>query len=114
MCHIILSFPLLALPLFYFLPFWTALPIYLLILLVTVFIYFKLIVAMKYKVRTGKEGMLGEEALVIEDINPEGKVEVWSEIWTATGNGKKFQKGQKVKVCGFDRLKVIVGDSARC
>ena len=114
MCHIILSFPFLALPLFYFLPFTTALPIYFLILLVTGFIYFKLILAMKYKVRTGKERMIGEEALVIEDINPEGKVVVWSEIRTATANGKKFQKGQKVKVCGFDSLKVIVGDSAHC
>ena len=58
--------------------------------------------------------MIGEEALVIEDINPGGKVKVWSEIWTATANGKKFQKGQKVKVCRFDGLKVIVGDSAHC
>jgi membrane-bound ClpP family serine protease len=114
MCHIILSFPFLALPLFYFLPFRTALPIYLLIVLVIGFVYFKLVIAMKYKVRTGKEGMMGEEVLVIEDINPEGKVEVWSEIWSATANDKKFQKGQKVKVCGFDRLKVIVGDSAHC
>jgi membrane-bound ClpP family serine protease len=112
MCHIILSFPLLALPLFYFLPFRAALPIYLLILLVTGFIYFKLIGAMKSKVRTGKEGMIGEEALVIEDINPEGKVMVWSEIWSATANGQRFTKGQKVKVCGFDGLKVIVGDPA--
>jgi membrane protein implicated in regulation of membrane protease activity len=58
--------------------------------------------------------MIGEEALVIEDIIPEEKVEAWSEIWTATANRKKFQKGQKVKVCGFDSLKVIVGDSAHC
>ncbi len=113
MCHIILSFPLLALALLYILPFRTALPIYLLILLVTGFIYFKLIAAIKYKVRTGKEGMKGEEALVVEDINPEGKVMVWSEIWTATANGKRFGKGQKVKVSGFDGLKVIVEDPTR-
>jgi membrane-bound ClpP family serine protease len=96
MCHIILSFPLLALALFYFLPFRTALPIYLLILLVTGFIYFKLILAMKYKVRTGKEGMMGEEALVIEDINPEGKVMVWSEIWGPPQEmAKGFKKGRR-------------------
>ncbi len=108
MCHIILSFPLLALPLFYLLPFRTALAIYLLILLGTGFIYFKLIRAMKSKVQTGKEGMVGEEALVIEDINPEGKVMVWSEIWSATANGQRYRKGQKVQVCGFDGLKVVV------
>jgi membrane-bound ClpP family serine protease len=90
------------------------LPIYLLILIVTGLIYLKLIVAMKYKVRTGKEGSIGEEALVVEDINPEGKVMVWSEIWTATANGQRYRKGHRIKICGFDGLKVIVGNSAHC
>jgi membrane-bound ClpP family serine protease len=112
MCHIILSFPVLALPLFYFLPFRTALPTYLAVLLFTWFVYFKMIAAMKAKVRTGKEGMIGEEALVLEDIAPEGKVMVWSEIWTATANGKRFHKGQKVVVRGFQGLTAIVGESS--
>jgi membrane-bound ClpP family serine protease len=110
MCHIILSFPILALPLFYFYPFRTALPIYFGILLFTWFVYFKMIAAMRSKVRTGKEGMIGEEALVLEDINPEGKVMVWSEIWAATGNGKRFRKGQKVVVQDFKGLTAIVGE----
>jgi membrane-bound ClpP family serine protease len=112
MCHIILSFPILALPLFYFFPLRTALPIYLVVLLFTWFVYFKMIAAMKAKVRTGKEGMIGEEALVLEDIAPEGKVMVWSEIWTATANGKRFHKGQKVVVRGFQGLTAIVGESS--
>lgn len=112
MCHIILSFPILALPLFYFYPFWTALPIYLGVLLFTWFVYFKMIAAMRSKVRTGKEGMIGEEALVLEDISPEGKVMVLSEIWGATGNGKRFRKGQKVVVLGFEGLTAIVGEQS--
>jgi membrane-bound ClpP family serine protease len=111
MCHIILSFPILALPLFYFLPFGTALPIYLAVLLFTWVVYYKMIAAMKAKVQTGKEGMIGEEAVVIKDIDPEGKVTVWSEIWSATGNGKQFRKGQKVKICGVYGLTAVVCES---
>jgi membrane-bound ClpP family serine protease len=112
MCHIILSFPILTLPLFYFFPLRTALPIYLVVLLFTWFVYFKMIAAMKAKVQTGKEGMIGEEALVLEDIDPEGRVMVWSEIWTATANGKIFHKGQKVVVKDFEGLTAIVGKSS--
>jgi membrane-bound ClpP family serine protease len=111
MCHIILSFPILVLPLFFFLPFEEALPLYLAVLLVTEFLYFKIIRALRSKVRTGKEAMIDEEAVVLEDINPEGKVMVWSEIWSATANGKRIHKGQKVKVFRFNGLMAIVGDS---
>jgi membrane-bound ClpP family serine protease len=108
MCHIILLLPILALPVFYFLPLGTALPIYLAVLLFTWLVYYKIMGAMKAKVKTGKEGLLGEEALVIEDINPYGKVMVLSEIWVARGNGNKFLKGQKVTIAGFDGLTAIV------
>jgi membrane protein implicated in regulation of membrane protease activity len=111
MCHIILAFPILALPLFYFFPLRTAVPAYAIVLLVTAFLYFKIISAMKAKVKTGKEGMIGEEAVVIKDINPEGKVTVWSEIWSATGNGKQFHKGQKVKICGFYGLTAVISET---
>lgn len=110
MCHIILSFPILALPLFFFLPVRIALPVYLVVLLVTGFVYFKIVSAMRNKVRTGVEGLTNEEAVVIEDIDPEGKVMVWSEIWKATAHGKRFRKGEKVRIYGFNGLKVIIGD----
>jgi membrane-bound ClpP family serine protease len=110
MCHIILLLPIFALPVFYFLPLGTALPLYFGVLLFTWLVYSKIIGAMKAKVKTGKEGLLGEEALVIEDINPDGKVMVLSEIWVARGNGKKFLKGQKVAIAGFDGLTAIVRD----
>jgi membrane-bound ClpP family serine protease len=84
--------------------------LYLMILLVSGFLYYKIAAAMKAKVRTGREGMTGNEAVVIEDINPEGKVTIWSEIWSATADGKRFHKGQKVEVHGFYGLTAIVGD----
>jgi membrane protein implicated in regulation of membrane protease activity len=109
-CHIVLSSPILALPLFFFLPFGTALPAYLAVLVATGFVYFKIIGAMKSKVQTGMEGMAGREAVVVEDVNPEGKVRVGNEIWAATAEGRKFFKGQMVRIAGIQGLKVIVGD----
>lgn len=110
MCHIVLLSPILALPLFFFLPFRTALPAYGALLLVTAFIYFKIIAAMKSKVRTGMEGMTDGEAVVVEDIDPEGKVRVGDELWAATSADRSFFKGERVKIQGFEGLKVIVGD----
>ena len=110
MCHIVLSSPILALSLFLFLPFRTALPAYLAVLVATGFVYFKIIGAMKSKVQTGMEGMAGREAVVVEDVNPEGKVRVGDEIWAATAEGRKFFKGQMVRIAGIQGLKVIVGD----
>jgi membrane-bound ClpP family serine protease len=110
MCHIILSFPILALPLFFFLPLRTAVPAYIVVLLVTAFLYFKIISALRSKVQTGLEAVIDEEALVIEDIDPEGKIMFWSEIWKATAGGKRFRKGEKVKIDRFNGLEAIVGD----
>jgi inner membrane protein len=111
MCHILLFFPILALPILFFLPFRAAAMTYVAVFLVTAFLYFKIISAMNTKVRTGTEGMIGEEAMVTKDINPEGKITVWSEIWSATGNGKQFRKGQKVKVSGFTGLTAVVSET---
>ncbi len=111
MCHIVLFSPILALPLFLFLPFRTALPAYLAVLLAMAFVYFKIITAMKSKVQTGVEGMTDGEAVVVEDIDPEGKVRFKNELWAATAEGKRFSKGKRVRIYGFQGLKVIVGEN---
>jgi membrane-bound ClpP family serine protease len=110
MCHVILLSPVLALPLFFFLPFGTALPTYLTIVLGSGFVYFKIVTAMKSKVETGIEAMTDEEAVVVEEINPEGKVRFGNEIWSAATRDKRFVKGKKVKICAIDGIKVIVDE----
>jgi membrane-bound ClpP family serine protease len=105
-----MSSPILGLALFFIFPFWTAFQIYIPILLVGAFLDFKMMESMKLKVQTGFEGMMGEDAVVIEDIDPEGKVEIMDEIWKATANGNTFQKGEKVKVTGAQGLALIVED----
>ena len=110
MCHLILFIPAFALPIFWFLPFGTALPVYLFILAISLFLYFKVFQAMHQGVKTGQEGMLKKKALVIEDINPEGKIQYAGEIWDANGEGKRFTKGEHVLIKEFSGLSLIVGE----
>jgi membrane-bound serine protease (ClpP class) len=50
---------------------------------------------------TGKEGLIGEEGIVIEDLNPLGMVEVHGEIWKAQGN-ERIRKKQRVIIEAVD------------
>jgi membrane-bound ClpP family serine protease len=110
MMVIIMALPFLGLGLFYFLPFRMALPIYLFLLFVSGLMYYGMFTVMgrKRRTRTGFEEMIGEEALVLEDIDPEGKVGIDDELWTARARGGRFQKGERVKICGHDGLTLLV------
>jgi membrane-bound ClpP family serine protease len=65
---------------------------------------------MRGKVQTGKKKMIGKKALVIEDIDPEGKVEYEGEIWNATSQGQKLAKGKRVRISGAQGLTLMVKD----
>ena len=67
---------------------------------------------MKGKVQSGMEKMIGRDALVIEDIDPDGKVEYGNEIWSAVTEGRKISKGEKVQICGFQGMRLIVNASS--
>jgi membrane-bound serine protease (ClpP class) len=108
MCHLVLFLPIFAFPLFWIFPFGTALPLYLFILGISLFLYFKVFQAMRRKVRTGREAMLGRNGLVIEDIDPEGKIRCASEIWNATTQGRSLLKGEKVKITRVKGLTLLV------
>jgi membrane-bound ClpP family serine protease len=62
----------------------------------------------KRRVRTGFEEMNGKEALVLEDIDPEGKVRIDDELWTARAQEGTFLKGEKVRICGHEGLTLVV------
>ena len=107
---IIMAVPFLGLGLFYFFPFGMALPLYLFLLFISGLMYYGMFTVMgrKRRVRTGFEEMIGQEALVFEDINPEGKVRVDDELWAATASGGNFLKGERVRICGHEGLTLIV------
>jgi membrane-bound serine protease (ClpP class) len=110
MMVVIMALPVLGLGLFYFLPFRTALPIYLFLLFISGLMYYGMFTVMgrKRKARTGFEEMIGEEALVLEDIDPEGKVGIDDELWTARARGRRFMKGERVRICGHKGLTLLV------
>lgn len=105
---LIMFLPVFALALFLILPFWTALTIYIPILILGVVVNFKMMKSMKNPVRTGLDEMIGREALVIADIDPEGKVRIKNEIWAATGEGERFLTGKKVRIRGVHGLVLVV------
>jgi membrane-bound ClpP family serine protease len=110
MMIVIMALPILGLGLFYFLPLGMAFPLYLFLLFSSGFMYYGMftVVGRKRRVRTGFEEMIGEEALVLEDINLEGKVRVDDELWAATARGGNFLKGERVRICGHEGLTLLV------
>ncbi|MCJ7772784.1 MAG: hypothetical protein MUP22_06575 [Desulfobacterales bacterium] len=108
MCHLVLFLPIIALPVFWFFPFSTAMTFYLIVSGISMLMYFLIFKAMMMKPRVGKEAMLGKTGVVIKDIAPEGKIKYATEIWNAMTVGKKFSVGEKVEIHGFWGMNVLV------
>jgi membrane-bound ClpP family serine protease len=109
MCHLIFFIPIFGLPVFWIFPFNIALPIYLLIVGVSMVVYYKIFQAMRARVRNGLEAMLGKTGVVLKNIDPEGKIRYATEIWNAVAEGKKLLEGEKVVISGFSHgLRVTV------
>lgn len=67
---------------------------------------------MRAKVRNGLAAMLGKTGVVLQNIDPEGKIKYATEIWNAVAEGEKFLKGEKVVISGFTYgLRVIVKEA---
>lgn len=54
--------------------------------------------------------MIEKKAIVVENIDPEGKVMVGNELWEAIAKDRGFFKGERVRIYGFQGLKVIIGE----
>ena len=111
MCHLIFFLPIFGLPVFWIFPFSIALPVYILIVGISMLLYYKIFQAMRAKLRNGQAAMLGKTGVVLQNIDPEGKIRYASEIWNAVTEGKKFLAGEKVVIRGFSYgLCVIVAE----
>jgi membrane-bound serine protease (ClpP class) len=64
--------------------------------------------AQKGKPVTGIEGFIGEEGVVLEDMDPEGMVRVHGELWKAASAEGKLLAGEKIKVVSMQNFKLIV------
>ena len=57
----------------------------------------------------GLESMMGKRGVVIETLQPSGKIMVEGEIWNATSrDGTIIEKGRQVKVVGMNGMTLTV------
>jgi membrane-bound serine protease (ClpP class) len=58
---------------------------------------------------TGKSGMIGETAITLETLNPDGQIKIGGEIWNAISkNNKKIKKNEHVEIVSIKGLTLFV------
>jgi inner membrane protein len=102
MCHLLLTLPLLALPVFWLLPLGAALSVYGAVTGISAVIYWYAVQAMKRPVETGMEGMMGETGTVVEASGPELLVQIHNELWHGASAGAPLRNGDRVEVVGAE------------
>ncbi len=107
MCHLILMMPLLALPMFWFLPLDVAAPVYAVVVGVSIWLYWYVMQSMHRPVETGAEEIRHATGKVIEVGSRLVQVRVHSEIWSAE-SADKLRRNDLVEVIGIDGLRLKV------
>ncbi|MDH3669983.1 MAG: hypothetical protein OES46_02315 [Gammaproteobacteria bacterium] len=107
MCHLILMMPVLGLPVFWLWPMSIAVPVYTVIIVLSVVVYFYTVRAMRRPVQTGSEEMLRSLGEVREARGRIARVRVHGEIWNAESTDR-LRKGGRVKILSVDGLTLRV------
>lgn len=111
MCHLILFMPILTLPILWLMPLNIALPVYLVLAILSGWLYWVIARVMNKKVNVGVEGLIGAEAEVISQsgIGNPSKYLVRSrgELWTARSN-YPLQIGEKVSISMQEGVRLFI------
>lgn len=107
MHHLLLFLPLLALILFYLIPWPVALPFYALILVGSIIAYWKALQAQRQPPVMGRKAMIGDQAIVVSAAKGEAEVEYQGEIWGAV-SFQPLEPGQQVIIEGVEGLTLQV------
>jgi membrane-bound serine protease (ClpP class) len=75
---------------------------------IIIWMIYKAAQAKMYKIKTGKEALIGSTGVAATDLNPKGEVRVVGEFWQATAHDELIKKGEKVKVVGIEGMFLIV------
>ena len=109
-CHLLLFMPLIGLGLFIIFPLEVAFPAYAIVSVTSLFIYYKVMRAMRQPVRSGREEMMGAIATVVTPMDSVGQVRYRNEFWSAVSE-ENLRAGQRVRIVGFKGIKLIVSAS---
>lgn len=108
MCHLLLLMPILGIPVFWLWPVSIAAPVYAVILVVSAWLYFFVMRAMRRPVGTGSEGIMQSIGEVIDDTKTKMTcVRVQSELWGAVSS-EPLHRGDRVRVVAIDGLTLRV------
>ncbi|MEA3274090.1 MAG: NfeD family protein [Pseudomonadota bacterium] len=107
MCHLVLLLPLIGLPVFWLWPLSVALPVYLVILLLSAWVYYYAIVAMRKKVTVGPETLPHSRGEVVGADAGGFCVRVQSELWSASSR-EALKPGDAIEVVDVDGLTLRV------
>ena len=64
--------------------------------------------SLRSKVTTGREGLIGLEVEITEDLDPEGMVKCRGEVWRARTKGESLRKGSPAVVVSVDSIILVV------
>jgi membrane-bound serine protease (ClpP class) len=62
----------------------------------------------KRRAAVGGEALVGKTAIVVERLDPVGRVKVDGELWRARANVSPVEVGAEVRVGGLDELTLVV------
>jgi membrane-bound serine protease (ClpP class) len=64
--------------------------------------------SLRAKVATGREGLLGLDVDITEDLNPQGTVKCHGEVWRARTKDRPLRKGEPASVAAVEGITLIV------
>ena len=107
MCHLLLLMPILGLPIFLLWPLSVAAPSYIAVLLLSGWLYYYVVLAMRRPVETGSDEILHSIGQVVGLDKRFARVRVHSEVWNAE-SPDKLRKGDLVTIEKLDGLMLTV------
>ena len=111
MCHLILLMPVLGLPIFWLMPLNLAVPIYVVIVLMSAFFYWLITRAMRKPIQDGFQSLIGTEAEVVSK-QASGKparyiIRSQGELWSAYSTDN-LQLGEQVNIVAVRGIGVVI------
>jgi len=107
MHHLLLLFVFIGWILFLFLSWQIALPLYVIGVIISLTVYWKIILSQRRRPIIGKRAMIGDQAVVVNLKEGEAEVEYQGEIWRAV-SAQPLHRDQQVIIEGVEGLTLKV------